>query len=130
MMSTRFSTILQRLGAQPPAIIVVEAVAMTMILGLLDVLTGSELSFSIFYLVPITLVAWTMNLHWALGHAFLAAVTWLLADRAGGQVYSAPLLPYWNASIRLGYFALFAVVFTRLRRALDNERQLLRGAIP
>lgn len=127
MRATRFpAAIFRGLTSQPPVLVVVESVALTVVLGLLDVLTGAELSFSIFYLVPITLVAWTMSLQWALAHAFLAAVTWLVADRAAGQVYSAPLLQYWNASIRLGYFVLFAVLFSKLRHSLDNERQLSR----
>ncbi len=124
---SRTGEMARRLVAQPRRFVVVESVVLTLLIGLLDVATGAELSFSIFYLLPITLVAWSMERPWALGNAVMASITWLAADQLSGSVYSNPLLPYWNASIRLGYFVLFAVLFGRLRQTLERERTLSRN---
>jgi len=115
-----------RLVAQKKSHIALQALILTLVLGAADVFTGSELSFSIFYLLPITLVAWSLDLRFALANALLASVIWFLADRWAGHEYTNPLLSYWNASIRLGYFVLFAVLFSRLRKSLDREKHLSR----
>lgn len=112
--------------SQRPLLVAAEAATLTVAIGAADVATGSELSFSIFYLLPITLVAWAMNLRWALVNALVASVVWFWADRWSGTAYANSLLPFWNAAIRLGYFVLFAVLFSRLRRSLDVERNLSR----
>jgi diguanylate cyclase (GGDEF)-like protein len=118
--------IVRSVAAQSRLLILAEALLLTVVLGAADVWTGSEFSFSIFYLMPITLVAWTLGRRPALSIAVFASVIWLWADYAAGHVYSHPLIPYWNASVRLGYFTLFAVLFARLHETLDRERDLSR----
>lgn len=117
---------MRSVAAQSRPLILAEALLLTVVLGAADVWTGSEFSFSIFYLMPITLVAWTLGRRPALFIAGFASVIWLLADYAAGHSYSHPLIPYWNASVRLGYFALFAILFARLHETLERERDLSR----
>ena len=95
-------------------------------LGVLDVLVGTEVSFSLFYLLPIFLVAWAVGAGSAYGIALACAVTWYLADRVGGTVYSHPAIPYWNASIRLGFFLVVAYLASQLRGAREHESGLAR----
>jgi diguanylate cyclase (GGDEF)-like protein len=111
---------------QPTPALIAEALVLTLVVGFLDAVTGAELSFSIFYLLPITLLASALGLRWALANAVVASTTWLIADDLAGQDYSHGLYPFWNAFMRLGYFVLFAVLFSRLHRALDQERTLAR----
>lgn len=111
---------------QPTALILAEATVAMALIGLGDVLTGAELSFSIFYLVPIVLVAWTMSLRWSLTFAAASSIIWLIADDLAGHEYSNRLLPLWNAAIRLGYFVLFAVLFDRQRSFFERERTFSR----
>lgn len=119
-------TAAKRLVSQPKALIAIEALLLTVLVGFGDIATGAELSFSIFYLLPITLVAWSMGRRYALVNAVLAMFAWLIADFVTGYEYPSVWLPYWNASIRLGYFVLFALIFSRLRDALDQEKSLSR----
>ncbi len=120
------TAIVRSVAGQSRMLILVEALLLTVVLGAADVWTGSEFSFSIFYLMPITLVSWTLGRRSALSIAVFASVIWLWADYAAGHTYSQPLIPYWNASVRLGYFALFAILFARLHDNLDRERDLSR----
>lgn len=120
------SGIVERMAGQSRPLIIGEAVLLTVILGAADVWTGSEYSFSIFYLLPISLTALSLGKRWALANAIVASLTWLMADYAAGHVYSSPVIPYWNATVRLGYFVLFAVLFARLRSAFEIERDLAR----
>jgi len=120
------SGIVERMAGQSRPLIIVEAALLTVILGAADVWTGSEFSFSIFYLLPISLTALSLGKRWALANAVVASLVWLAADYAAGHTYSSPIIPYWNATVRLGYFVLFAVLFARLRSALEEESGLAR----
>jgi diguanylate cyclase (GGDEF)-like protein len=91
----------------------------------LDYITGVELSFSLFYLLPISLLAWTVRERFGLVIAFLSAGIWLTVDVWSGNRYSS-VLPYiWNTIVRLGFFML-PVFMIRLNRAMEHEKTLAR----
>lgn len=91
----------------------------------LDYITGVELSFSLFYLLPISLIAWTVRERVALVVAFLSAGLWLAVDVWSGNRYSHTFSYVWNAIIRLGFF-LLPVFVIRLNRARRHEQELAR----
>jgi len=98
-------------------------VASTLILGIADYASGFEISFSIFYLIPISAAAWYLGTGAGLVLSLLSAVTWFVNDAAlGGHVYSHYLIPYWNAFMRLGLFSIVAVILARLRASAERER--------
>lgn len=84
-----------------------------------------RVSLSIFYLIPISLVAWLASARAAFLMAAVAAMAWLNADIAAGHEYRHWLVPYWNAAVRLGFFiivAWLAAAISRLRKLNDEER--------
>ncbi len=91
-------------------------------LGAGDYLTGFELSFAFFYLIPVALVAWRVGAAAAAAISVLAAVTWHFANVLAGQPASHPAIPYWNSATRLGFFLVVAFLLSRLQGALDRER--------
>lgn len=96
------------------------------VLGLIDYATGYELSFSLFYLLPVCLVAWYSGRDLALVISMLAAVAWLSADVASGHTYTHPALHVWNMLIRLGFFVVVTVLLAALRAAHESEHRLAR----
>jgi len=92
-------------------------------LGLTDYLIGVELSFSIFYLIPVSMVTLTLGKHWGFIVSLVSAAVWLAADLAAGSSYSHVLIPYWNATVRLGYFSLHTLLLSELIRLLDDQKQ-------
>lgn len=101
-------------------------VGVAMVVGALDFLTGSELSFALFYLAAVALGAWRGGRGAGLSLAIVCAGIWFLADRAGGHEYSRPFIPYWNAAIRLGFFVVVALLLSALRKVLDREQEAAR----
>ena len=108
----------------PQALVFALVVVGIAAIGLVDYSTGHEFSVSVFYLIPITLAAWYIGPHLSALAAFLASVSWFLADRHAGHVYSVAWIPYWNAFMRFGIHAFVAILLNRLRFHLDQERQL------
>ena len=96
------------------------------VVGLLDLVTGYELSFSLFYVLPIVLVTWLLGRWSGLIAAFASALVWLWADTATGHAYSHPLIPFWNTLIRLAFFVIITLLLFRLRMAMEREQALAR----
>jgi diguanylate cyclase (GGDEF)-like protein len=93
---------------------------------LLDLLTGAELSFSIFYLIPVSFAAAFLSRRagWAL--AVLSAGVWGLLEATTGRGLSAAWILYWNTTVRLGFFVLVTELIVRLLGAHERERALSR----
>jgi diguanylate cyclase (GGDEF)-like protein len=99
------------------------------VIGFLDYVTGPEIGFSLFYLIPIMLTSW-LQYEGRISRILvpgLCAGTWLLADICSGHHYSASWIPYWNMLTRLGIFLVVGMILSRLRAALANEQALARA---
>jgi diguanylate cyclase (GGDEF)-like protein len=102
------------------------AAALVALVATADYLTGIEVSFALFYLLPVLVATWFAGMGAGLSIAVLAAVAWDVANRLAGQAYSDPLIAYWNDFSRLSLLAAIAWTLTGLRRALERERALSR----
>ncbi|MBI4348795.1 MAG: HAMP domain-containing histidine kinase [Elusimicrobia bacterium] len=108
-------SIVNRFAALPRAVVALAGLAAMAAVWFLDRLTGAEISFSIFYLGPITYLVWLLGRAWVLPSAALGAALWLGADLTGGREYSHPGTPYWNALVRLGFFSIVGSLLWRVR---------------
>jgi len=104
----------------------VVTVALVGLLGLLDYLTGFEISFAFFYLLPVGLAAWSLGRPAGLAVSALSAVVWLVANQAAGNPETQIVVLGWNAATRLGFFVVVTELMSRQRRALERERTLAR----
>ena len=88
------------------------------IVGFVDYTSGYEISFLIFYLLPVSLAAWFVGRHFALGISLLSAVVWLISDLASGHPYTSLIVPAWNVVIALGFFLVVTWLLSSLRALL------------
>ncbi len=95
-------------------------------LGVLDYLTGPEISFSILYLLPVSLVTWFTVRRIGILMSIAGAVAWLVADVSPGHVYSDPVILYWNTTVILGFFLIVTFLLSSLKSALEHEKELAR----
>lgn len=98
------------------------ALACVLLLGMLDYVTGWEISFSIFYLLPITMVVWPMGRRAGVAISVISALTWLTADLLWDHAHG--LIPYWNALVRLGFFLTVTFALSSLRESRDRQAEL------
>lgn len=101
------------------------SVAGVTLLGVIDYLTGSEISFSIFYLVPVGFVTWWIGRREGILVSLLSALTWLIADIAASPDPFSSTIPAWNATVRLAFFVSFVVLLAKLRESQVREREIL-----
>lgn len=101
-------------------------VLMIAFIGLVDHATGAEIAFSIFYLVPVATTAWIDGKLAGVCASLICGGVWLLADLKAGHEYTEPWIPYWNMTVRIGFFVIVAIMLSRLRLSQIRERELSR----
>jgi signal transduction histidine kinase len=108
-------------SAQPKWLIIAEMVLLIGIIGFSDYATSWEVSLFVFYGVPIFIAAWQVGRPAGFALAFLAGVTWYIAN--------LPTYPFktgegylWAGINRLFYFGFVAVGATAMR---DQRAQAL-----
>ncbi|MCH7311775.1 GGDEF domain-containing protein [Acinetobacter sp. ANC 4805] len=94
------------------------------VLGSVDLATGYEYSFSVFYLIPISIAAWYDHTKITIITILLSAITWLLADINAGHPYSNHIIPFWNATVRLGLFSIVAFLLINVRKNWQEMKNL------
>ena len=97
---------------------------LVILVGIVDYVTGYEITFSIFYLIPVAMVSWYAGRRYGIIVSFASAISWFLADTTAGHTYSQPLITYWNTSVSLGFFLVVTFILSQLRAELKRERKL------
>jgi serine phosphatase RsbU (regulator of sigma subunit) len=113
-----------RLSKLHKSTIIVLAISLTLLIGLLDYLTGAEVSASIFYIIPVSLCAWYVDRWAGFLLSILSAIVWDLADLLCAHSYRLLVNPYWNTCVIIGFFAAIAWILSVLKKAVDRERAL------
>ncbi|ENX02565.1 MAG: GGDEF domain-containing protein [Acinetobacter sp.] len=115
---------LERLFAHNPAIRRLLIILITTVLGIIDLVTGYEYSFSVFYLLPVSIAAWYDHAKVTVVTILISAITWLFADINAGHLYSNPIIPFWNTIVRLGLFSIVAFLLINVRRNWQEMKNL------
>ncbi len=95
--------------------LIIGAVALLLLIGTVDYLTGFEVLFSVFYLLEVGLAAWYLGAGFGLLMSFLSAVVWIGGDVAAGAHYANPFVPIWNAVILMVFYFIVVWLLTSLR---------------
>jgi len=95
---------------------------------LVDLLTGPDIGFSLFYLIPVVVTAWYVGRGPGVILAVAGALAWLFADAANRGTVSLPA-SVWNGFTRLVIFIAIALLLDRQRTnaarlaTVDRQRQ-------
>jgi len=100
--------------------------SLLLLLGLayLDLVTGYDLGFFVFYFIPISIIAWYAGRPFAIIISFLAVVAWLIVDKLSGHPYSNWFFPYWNGFVRWTSFVMLAIAISQIKSMLEKEKKL------
>lgn len=95
-----------------------------LVLGFIDYATGYELSFSVFYIIPVAFTAWFAEKRAAVVVSVLSAFTWQLCNDLAGEVHSNFLISLWNTLTRFGFFIIIAILLTKLKQSYTHQKNL------
>ncbi len=89
-------------------------------IGAADYLTGVDLGFSIFYLIPVMLAGLTFGYPGSVIISVVEAFEWMFAKI--GYPYPHIYLLYWNSFVRLLIFLVVGITVARLKLSVEKEK--------
>lgn len=89
-----------------------------------DYITGYEISFSIFYLIPVTLAVFLHGKALGLVYSVICAIAWISADILAGYHFSQIYIPIWNTLVRLGYFSINTIIIAKLLDSIEQIKKV------
>lgn len=102
-------------------------IIVTLLLGIitsLDYFTGNEISFSIFYLIPIIFAGWLISINAGILFSLISAILWFLSDFFNDHPYSHYLIPYWNTIVRLAFFLCVTYLLGLIKNEREREKEI------
>jgi diguanylate cyclase (GGDEF)-like protein len=111
-------------SSRSPAAMISLSVVILLLLGWMDVVTG-DYSLIIFYLIPVSLAAWFVSSRQGILFCVLAITVRIIADGFSTSLYfSHSMLHYWNVLIEFLFLLIMSVLFSALKKNLENEKTL------
>lgn len=118
--------VLEKLARWPEALVLAVSAALILLIGLVDALTGPELAFAIFYVLPIVAGGWIAGRRTAFIIGLLSGVVWTAADVMAGHVYTRSWIQFWNGAVLTAVFMIIAYAIAELRIVMEHEREQSR----
>jgi diguanylate cyclase (GGDEF)-like protein len=125
-MEQRDKELFQLLEGKGPLFWTVAGLTIIGLLGILDYMTGNEISLSLFYLIPIFLVTWAVDLKTGLFMSFISGLVLLGAEIAAGQVYSHPIFYLLNTLVRTLFYVVVVYLVAELQKSRKEEQLAAR----
>jgi len=101
-------------------------IVLLLCIGVVDYITGYEIGISLFYLIPIGFAAWFGGRSPSIIISFLSVFTIATTDFIGGKEYGHFAVEFWNLLMHLGFFVVYGVLLSSLRKAHELERENAR----
>ena len=95
--------------------ILIWGLTLTFFMGVVDFALGTEISVSIFYLIPIALATWYIGKPYGIVFSVICGLIWLWNENLGIERYSNHAIPYWNALVRFGFFMIVVFLLSKLK---------------
>lgn len=115
------------LYGQPSSVLRIIAVISLIVVVWTDYATGTEVSVSILYIVPVALLAWFDTRGAGIAMSLISATMWYLCNALGEHAFSHPLTPVWNTLVRLGFFVTASLSLSRLRASMDELSRMTKN---
>ncbi len=111
-----------------PGILIAASFLGTLVIGLLDWLTGSDLSFFIFYLIPIFLAAWFGGLLPGIINVVLTMAIWSLVNIAWPMPiqFDPTLLTFFDVTEKVMFSCIFLLIVQNIRQLLIRQQKSAR----
>lgn len=105
-------------------LIILASLALVVLLGLANYLLTWEISFAIFYLLPIFLCVHNVGRMSGIIVSLAAGATWFTVEAVSAPHYSHPIFGYWNGTALLGVFLIFTLLMASVEESLKREKSI------
>jgi diguanylate cyclase (GGDEF)-like protein len=112
------------LSRQPAVLLWIETVLLVAVIAAVDFVTP-QYSLSVFYLIPVIFATWFISRRAGAWTGILSAGAWLAIDFMTA-VRPSPLIPVWNALVRLASYMIVMQLVHIMKVSRAHEAQLAR----
>ena len=102
----------------PKCWIVLFSLLWVAVVAVIDVFVSNTIPIMVFYLPPVAVICWTLNLRAAIVLSMICCFLWIL-DEVLAPSEADDLLMYWVSGVHFAFFVVVVTVLSRLRRAHD-----------
>jgi hypothetical protein len=93
------------------------------LIGSAEYLAGTEINLTLFNLIPVSILAWTINRRTGALTSMLCVLVWAVVDHFGrGELHPVRIL--WNIAIQLGVFVAFANALSHAHEGMIEQSRL------
>ncbi len=102
-----------------PAVVLSSGLSLVLI-GIGDYITGVEIIFTMFYLIPVSAITWKLGRAQGIFASMICALVWSIVDYFGRPMFD-PVTVVWNIAIQFGMFVSYAIVLSRVRTGIEAQ---------
>jgi diguanylate cyclase (GGDEF)-like protein len=100
--------------------VLVLGLLMVATIGEFDLISGPEISVSLFYILPIAVVTWRIGRAAGFALSVLSVCVWVFVDAK--QISSLAAVGYWNPAIHLTFFLIFSATLAEFSLLVEWVR--------
>jgi diguanylate cyclase (GGDEF)-like protein len=89
-------------------------------------MVGPEMTFTLLYLIPISIAAWFSGVNYGIIVGFLCSLLWLHVYIVDSRIISLDHIIVTNIVVKLSIFISYAIIVGRLKEVLDREKAIAR----
>ena len=90
--------------------------------AVIDTFVPNTIPIMVFYLPPVAVICWTINLQSAITLSLICSLLWIL-DEAIAPSPADDQVMYWISGVHFAFFVVITTVLSRLRRANDRAQR-------
>ncbi|MCX6163262.1 MAG: PP2C family protein-serine/threonine phosphatase [Ignavibacteriae bacterium] len=113
----------------PKYILFIVSILFVTILGFLDYLSGTDLSFYIFYVIPVLFIVWFAGKRWGVFICFFCFASWYIDTFYKRGIELNSMVLYWNMLVELSFFTLIIFSVSALKKAIEKQEETERQKI-
>jgi len=95
----------------------------TFVLGFVDYVTGTELTFYQFYAIPVMFAVWFAGRWRSYPIAIISLFFWVADDFYKRNIFGNPLISLWNLLVQMFFFVLLIEIFSALKLAFKEQKK-------
>lgn len=113
----------------PKFILLSLSILFVVILGFLDYFSGTDISFYIFYVIPVLFIVWFAGKKFGFIICVFCLASWYMDTFYKRGIELSYTILSWNILVELGFFTLIIFSVAALRKAIEKEEESERQKI-
>ena len=110
----------QRLDQLSTSTLLLSSTVGLVLIGIGDYLTGVEIIFTMFYLIPVSAISWKLGRAAGIAASLVCAIVWSIVDYFARPMFE-PVTEIWNIAIQFAMFVSYAVILSKVRTGIEQQ---------